>query len=143
MSRSEGYERLSQSWMISSDYDDVLNEIDVGYDKNMYISSLTYGEGYFVLVMTEGDTGQIFRMRQKYSDIRKIMHEWWDKRYYITSITYSGGIGWILVMTKVDEDAKEIVRVRPYFRRNSSSTMGDLDIALLTSRMTVRIGWSC
>ena len=116
MSKGKGYADLSQSWFESSSFDDIEEEIEKGwFDEDEYISSLTYSDRFYILVMTQGDVYQTYSLRQKYSEIRESMYKRWAKNNFITSLNYSKYDGWVLVATEDKLSHNEFVLIEPYF----------------------------
>ena len=90
------------------------DEIKTNWDKNYYITSLSYNQSKWALIMAKGTgyTNQIWRTTSNFPD--KEIKEYWDKDYYITKLTFGDGV-WVLVMSKGTGYFSEIWRTRTYF----------------------------
>ena len=118
MSKKQANAHLLQSWVELTNLDDVKDMIKAGWndeDGGKYVSFLSYGDGYYVVIMTQGGAIQEYNSSETYREIVDAVNERWDENFFVTSLTYSKHDDWFLVTTEDKASHHDLIFRESYY----------------------------
>lgn len=81
-----------QGWFFRYEWDEVIDEIKKGWNKDYIVTDIDYGDGGWSVVMTKTipSSGQSLFISRDFSDLTNKIKSYWKKGQCVTSITYDG-----------------------------------------------------